>query len=188
MNRCRFEMNSRSEVKVPPLAFFLKCYEHCSRVQSKILLQKKGSQWCWTFVNSCQVQGHQSWVEATPKQSQHNPPTICNMQRSFQKILVLAKKTFHSWQYIWMRTWNAQASIPQMQGLTVVFAELPGAQTQADVSNILTQIPKWFSKVVFLNRDFPISMSRQKVGMQWRKHTVAVQKCTPIVDHAGSQF
>jgi hypothetical protein len=31
-------------------------------------------------------------------------------------------------------------------------------------------------------------MSRQKVGMQWRKHIVAVQKCTFIVDCAGSRF
>ena len=29
-------------------------------------------------------------------------------------------------------------------------------------------------------------MSRKKVGLQWRKRTIVVQKCTTIVDHAGS--
>jgi hypothetical protein len=31
-------------------------------------------------------------------------------------------------------------------------------------------------------------VSRQKVGLQWRKHTIAIQKCTPAIDHARSRF
>jgi hypothetical protein len=39
-----------------------------------------------------------------------------------------------------------------------------------------------------INQDFPISMSKEKVGMQWRKHIVAIQKCIAAVDHVESQF
>jgi hypothetical protein len=31
-------------------------------------------------------------------------------------------------------------------------------------------------------------VSRQKVGLLWRKHNVVVQKCTPAIDHAESWF
>jgi hypothetical protein len=31
-------------------------------------------------------------------------------------------------------------------------------------------------------------MSRQKVGMQWRKCIVAILKCTFVVDNIGSWF
>jgi hypothetical protein len=37
-------------------------------------------------------------------------------------------------------------------------------------------------------KDFPISMSTHKVGLQGRKLHVAVQKCTATVDHTGSRF
>jgi hypothetical protein len=45
-----------------------------------------------------------------------------------------------------------------------------------------------YLKVVFKNWGFPISMNRQKVSMEWRKCTVAVQKCMVVVDHARSRF
>jgi hypothetical protein len=39
-------------------------------------------------------------------------------------------------------------------------------------------------KVVFLNQDFPISMTRQKVGLQWRKYCSSLEmytSCTVLV-------
>jgi hypothetical protein len=35
---------------------------------------------------------------------------------------------------------------------------------------------------------FSISVTRQKIGMQWRKCTIAIKKCTASIDHAGSRF
>jgi hypothetical protein len=29
---------------------------------------------------------------------------------------------------------------------------------------------------------------KKNPNLQWRKHIVAIQKCTPTVDHAGSQL
>jgi hypothetical protein len=47
-------------------------------------------------------------------------------------------------------------------------------------------------KVVFPKPGLPhlrqLAKSRQRVGLQSRKHTVAVQKCKAALDHAGSRF